>query len=447
MKITVVGTGYVGLVTGTILAEIGHYVTCLDVNKEKISLLQTKKSPIHEPGLDEFIVKNMEQSRLHFTTDVQKGFEDADFIFIAVGTPQAKTGEADLIYVRQVAKDIAKTIDHDVIVVIKSTVPVGTNHEVEKIIYHNLTNDVKVDIVSCPEFLREGHAVFDSFHGDRIVVGSDNQTAIERVADLFTNLNIPIFKTNSRSAEMIKYASNAFLATKISFINEIANLCEHLDADVQAVAEAMGMDQRIGRKFLNAGIGYGGSCFPKDTYALQYQAKSVGYDFQIIDSVIEANELQKIRFVNKVKKRLGFFADKKISILGLAFKPETDDTREAPSINIIQKLLEEGAIVTAFDPVVNNLSNITHCNLHYVSSVEEAISNSDAVLLLTEWNEFKSANWKELKEIARNPLIFDGRNFLDNIKMSENGWEYVGIGVKGSSVSILHQIEISYSSL
>lgn len=431
MNITVVGTGYVGLVTGTILADLGHCVTCLDVDKNKISLLQTKKSPIHEPGLEELMIKNMEQSRLLFTTDVQKGFENSDFIFIAVGTPQAATGEADLTYVRQVAKDIAKTIDHDVIVVIKSTVPVGTNDEVGQIIYQNLTHDVKVDVVSSPEFLREGHAVYDSFNGDRIVVGSENEQAREKVANLFTKLNIPIYKTDSRSAEMIKYAANVFLATKISFINEIANMCDHLGADVLAVAEGMGMDQRIGRRFLNAGIGYGGSCFPKDTYALQYQAQKNGYDFLIIDSVIKTNELQKIRFLNKVKRRLGFLVDKKIAVLGLAFKPETDDTREAPSTTIIQKLLEEGAFVTAFDPIVKGLPNIVHPNLKYVSSLEEAISNTEAVLLLTEWNEFKLADWKKLKEKVSNPVIFDGRNFLERKTLHENGWEYEGIGING----------------
>lgn len=428
MKVAVIGTGYVGLVTGTFLAEIGHTVTCIDVDSEKIQQLQMGKSPIYEPGLVEMLQKNTEAGHLFFTTDYKIGIHEANFIFIAVGTPQSSSGEANLTYIRQAAMNIARNLLKHSIVVTKSTVPVGTNDEIEEIIQRHVHKGINVRVVSNPEFLREGHAIHDSFNGDRILIGSNDEESGRQVGDLFRSLNIPVVKTNRRSAEMIKYASNAFLATKISFINEIANLCESLGADVEAVADGMGFDKRIGRSFLNAGIGYGGSCFPKDTEALLQQAKKVNYDFQLINAVINVNKQQKVRFVEKVKEKLGTVKGKKISVLGLAFKPGTDDTRDAPSIEIINSLLNEGAKVTAYDPIVKQLPFITHTNLNYANTFGESIGEADAVLLVTEWNEFIEADWVDLKLKVRQPILFDGRNCLDAWLLSRLGWEYVGVG-------------------
>ncbi|MGE7999175.1 UDP-glucose dehydrogenase family protein [Lysinibacillus sp. NPDC093190] len=413
MKVGIIGTGYVGLVTGAVLSEIGHVVTCLDINEEKINTLKKGQSPIYEPGLDEILERNITANRLFFTTSAQEAFAYADIIFIAVGTPQGEDGAADLSYIQQAAKDIAINVDHNVIVVVKSTVPVGTNDIVEEIIHAKMTAGLQIHIVSNPEFLREGHAINDTFHGDRIVIGAENSIARDKIESLFKPLNIPIMHTNRRSAEMIKYASNAFLAVKISYINQISNLCEALGADVNAVADGMGMDHRIGRAFLNAGLGYGGSCFPKDTGALTYLASENGVNLSIVQSAIQANSEQRYIFVQKVIKHFkGTVVGKKIALLGLAFKPNTDDMREAPSIMIIKELVARGAEISAYDPVVKKSPYLEGVELTYATTMEECVSESDAILLVTEWQEFIEADWAKLISYSNNAIVFDGRHIL-----------------------------------
>lgn len=413
MNVGIIGTGYVGLVTGAVLSDIGHVVTCLDTNKEKIKTLKKGQSPIYEPGLDEILARNIAANRLFFTTSAQEAFAHADIIFIAVGTPQGEDGAADLSYIEKAAKDIAINVDHNVIVVVKSTVPVGTNDRVEEIIHENMPQGLQVHVVSNPEFLREGHAINDTFYGDRIVIGAENSIARDKVENLFKSLNIPIMHTNRRSAEMIKYASNAFLAVKISYINQISNLCEVLGADVNAVADGMGMDKRIGREFLNAGLGYGGSCFPKDTEALAYLAHENDVNLSIVQSAIRANDEQRYIFVEKVLNHFNRdVIGKKIAILGLAFKPNTDDMREAPSIMIIKELVARGAKISAYDPVVKKTSYLDEVKLTYAATKEECVSESDAILLVTEWSEFIEADWDKLMTYSNNAVVFDGRYIL-----------------------------------
>ncbi|ODV54856.1 MULTISPECIES: UDP-glucose dehydrogenase family protein [Lysinibacillus] len=413
MNVGIIGTGYVGLVTGAVLSDIGHVVTCLDINEEKINTLKKGQSPIYEPGLDEILTRNIEENRLTFTTSAQEAFAQADIIFIAVGTPQGEDGVADLSYIEQAAKDIAKNVEHDVIVVVKSTVPVGTNDRVEEILHANMVAGLQIHVVSNPEFLREGHAINDTFYGDRIVIGAENSIAREKVECLFKSLNIPIMHTNRRSAEMIKYASNAFLAVKISYINQISNLCEALGADVNTVADGMGMDKRIGREFLNAGLGYGGSCFPKDTEALAYLAHENDVNLSIVQSAIRANDEQRYIFVEKVLNHFNRdVIGKKIAILGLAFKPNTDDMREAPSIMIIKELVARGAEISAYDPVVKKTQYLEGIKLTYATTKEECVSKSDAILLVTEWQEFIEADWAKLMTYSNNAVVFDGRNIL-----------------------------------
>ncbi|MGE7090256.1 UDP-glucose dehydrogenase family protein [Lysinibacillus sp. NPDC048646] len=413
MNVGIIGTGYVGLVTGAVLSEIGHVVTCLDINEEKINTLNKGQSPIYEPGLDEILARNIAASRLCFTTNAQEAFAQADIIFIAVGTPQGEDGAADLSYIEQAAKDIAENVEHDVIIVVKSTVPVGTNDRIEEIIHANMTAGLQIHVVSNPEFLREGHAINDTFYGDRIVVGAENTIARGKVENLFKPLNIPILHTNRRSAEMIKYASNAFLAVKISYINQISNLCEALGADVNAVADGMGMDHRIGRAFLNAGLGYGGSCFPKDTEALAYLGRENDVNLSIVQSAIQANDEQRYIFVQKIINHFkGKVIGKKIAILGLAFKPNTDDMREAPSIMIIKELFARGAEISAYDPVVKKSPYLEGGELTYASTKEECVSKSDVILLVTEWQEFIEADWAKLISYSNNAIVFDGRHIL-----------------------------------
>lgn len=397
-NVAVIGTGYVGLVTGVVLSEIGHTVTCIDLDKQKVNTLKLGISPIYEPGLDELMVKNIEANRLHFTTNHREAFVKAEIVFIAVGTPQSSSGAADLTYIKQAAKDIAHNIVKDTIVVTKSTVPVGTNDLVEAIIKENLNAKVKVDIVSNPEFLREGHAISDTFHGDRIVIGAETVEASDAIEQLFNPLNLPILRTNRRSAEMIKYAANAFLATKISYINEVANLCEKMGANVLDVADGIGLDHRIGRAFLNPGLGYGGSCFPKDTEAIVYLGREYDSPLTIVESAIKANFRQRELFLHKVLNYFNEDMDGKIiGMLGLAFKPNTDDLREAPSLYLIEELEKRGAIVKAYDPVVKHLKQC-------VESKEIVIKDAEVILLVTEWKEFL-----ELKEDQVNKKIFDGR--------------------------------------
>ncbi|AXH98427.1 UDP-glucose/GDP-mannose dehydrogenase family protein [Sporosarcina sp. PTS2304] len=421
MKVAVIGTGYVGLVTGTVLAEIGHCVTCIDLDEAKIRQLQSGEPTIYEPGLEELLVKNIARNNLHFTTNHAEAFQHADVILLAVGTPQGTNGEADLSYIQAAAQTIATTVTKDVVVMIKSTVPPGTNDQVEQLIRQQLIQDVKVDVVSNPEFLREGHAVEDAFHGDRIVIGSECAKAGEVVATLYAGLQMPVLHTNRRSAEMIKYAANAFLAVKISYINEIANLCDAIGADVSDVADGMGMDKRIGRAFLNAGIGYGGSCFPKDTEAIAHLAKERQTPLTIVESAIHSNQKQRQRFIDKIERYFhGQVANKKIAILGLAFKPNTDDLREAPSLEIIDALEKKGALISIYDPIITHPKSAL--------SIIECVTEADAVVLVTEWQEFIESDWTAIGASVANRVLFDGRNALPANKLQQAGWTYIGIG-------------------
>lgn len=430
MNIVVVGTGYVGLVTGVALAHIGHQVTCVDVDEEKVERMKRGISPIYEPGIEPFMKENMDAGRLFFTTDGASAFREADVIYVAVGTPENEDGSANLMYLKQAVRDIASAVTKDVIVVTKSTVPVGTNHEIQRM-FKQLAPHVHIDVVSNPEFLREGSAIHDTFHGDRIVIGADDERAAAVVADIHRPFGIPIFHTDIRSAEMIKYASNAFLATKISFINEIANICEKVGADVEQVAAGMGMDERIGSSFLRAGIGYGGSCFPKDTKALAKIAANIDHDFELLKAVIEVNNKQQRKLIEKAKKRFGHLAGKKIALLGLSFKPNTDDMREAASLVVARELVAEQAIVVAYDPIaMNKAKSVLPKEVIYASRVEEALKDADAAMILTEWDEFRQLDLSVYVKQMKTPIIFDGRNCyaLDDIKKYEI--EYHSIGRK-----------------
>lgn len=420
MKIAVVGTGYVGLVTGTCLAEIGHTVTCIDIDEKKVEIMRNGESPIYEPGLEELMKKNIQEKRLLFTTNHSEGFENVEIVYIAVGTPENKDGSANLSFVEQVAKDIATNVKRDVIVVTKSTVPVGTNDWVKGVILQNLVNDIKVEVVSNPEFLREGAAIYDTFHGDRIVIGAENKETADIIEEVNKPYGIPVFKTDIRSAEMIKYASNAFLATKISFINEISNICEKVGANVEDVATGMGQDNRIGSQFLRAGIGYGGSCFPKDTKALVQIAGNVEYDFELLKGVIKVNQSQQEMLLEKVKNRFVSLEGLRVAVLGLAFKPNTDDMREAASIVITKQLIDRGATVIAYDPVaMENSKRILDPNVNYAASLIDALDDANVALILTDWDEFKELNISIFENYMKTPIIFDGRNCYD-IKVVKN---------------------------
>jgi UDPglucose 6-dehydrogenase len=428
--IAVVGTGYVGLVTGVCLSDIGHYVTCVDIDKQKVEKMKQGISPIYEPGLDELMKKNIERGRLHFTTSHQEAFRNAEVIYIAVGTPQKEDGSADLRFVEQAAKDIATYIERDgVIVVTKSTVPVGTNEKIRTWIKQHLKKDIGFHIVSNPEFLREGSAIYDTFHGDRIVIGADDEWAASVIEEINKPFGIPIFHTDIHSAEMIKYASNAFLATKISFINEIANICEKVGANVEDVAYGMGLDTRIGPQFLRAGIGYGGSCFPKDTKALVQIAGDVDHQFELLEAVIKVNNKQQVKLVEKARKRFGSLRGKNVTLLGLAFKPNTDDMREAASIVIARELLKDGALVTAYDPVaVENAKRVIGDGVMYASSVEEALTGADLAMIVTEWEEIKQTPLDSYLKWMKTPVIFDGRNCYSLEEVRKYAIEYHSIG-------------------
>ncbi|MDV2583308.1 UDP-glucose dehydrogenase family protein [Alkalibacillus haloalkaliphilus] len=428
MNIAVVGTGYVGLVTGTCLADIGHQVTCIDIDEEKIAKLKRGESPIYEPGLEELLERNINNGNLTFTTDYKQGFKDKDVAYIAVGTPENEDGSANLTFVETVAKQIAETAQQDIIVVTKSTVPVGTNHRVLEILKENKKDNVHVSVVSNPEFLREGSAIYDTFNGDRIVIGADDQHAADTIEEINRPFNVSVYKTDVASAEMIKYASNAFLATKISFINEVANICERVGANVEDVAAGMGMDDRIGNKFLNAGIGYGGSCFPKDTKALIDIAKRVDYDFKILNQVVDVNTQQQRLLVDKVKDHFnGNLQGKTFGVLGLAFKPNTDDMREAASIVVTKELLDAGANVKAFDPIaMDNAKQFLDDRINYQNNTEDTIQNVDAILILTEWDEFKDLFNNEAFKAIQNPVVFDGRNIYSAEEV--NSMTYYSVG-------------------
>ncbi|MED3897040.1 UDP-glucose/GDP-mannose dehydrogenase family protein [Priestia aryabhattai] len=428
MEIAVIGTGYVGLVTGVSLSEIGHKVTCIDIDTEKVKKMKQGISPIYEPGLSEMMKKNIEANRLRFTSVHKEAFEEADIIYIAVGTPEKLDGSADFTYIEAAAKEIANSVDRNVIVVTKSTVPVGSNQKIKRIIENHSTEGIQVEIVSNPEFLKEGSAIYDAFNGDRIVIGSSSTKAAALLAEINKPFGIPIFQTDIKSAEMIKYASNAFLATKISFINEISNLCELLGANIEEVAKGMGLDQRIGNKFLNAGIGYGGSCFPKDTKALVQIAGDYNYDFELLKGVINVNKKQQILLINKLLNRFGKIDNLTIGILGLAFKPNTDDVREAASIIVIEKLVSLGANVVAYDPVaIKNAKSLLPKRVRYTDNVDELLEEVDTVLILTEWEQIKNIDLNKYNKMNTN-VIFDGRNCYEAEIMEKIGFEYYSIG-------------------
>ncbi|MFJ7993467.1 UDP-glucose dehydrogenase family protein [Peribacillus frigoritolerans] len=414
MKIAVLGTGYVGLSTGVCLSEIGHNVICIDTDEQKIKSLRQGISPIYEPGLENLLAQNAAAGRLLFTTSHREALNGAEIIIIAVGTPQMEDGGADLSFIEQAAKDIAANLVQSSIVVIKSTVPVGTNDFIKNIIEEHCNESVSFNMVSNPEFLRQGSAVMDTMQADRIIIGSENDEAAKKVQEMYRPLNVPFILTSIRSAEMIKYASNAFLATKISFINEVANLCGVVGADVKDVAKGMGKDKRIGEAFLQPGIGYGGSCFPKDVKALLHTANLNGVHFSLLKETVAINDFQQELLVTKAINRLGDLKGKKVAMLGLAFKPETDDMREAPSIKIARSLTKLGAEVVAYDPVaIDNAKNILGDTIRFASTVREAAVNADAVFIVTEWKEFRLLDLKTLMTTMRRPIVFDGRNCLE----------------------------------
>lgn len=427
MKITVVGVGYVGLVTGVALAEIGHEVTCFDIDKVKIQILQKGKSPIYEPGIEDYLQRQLENKHISFTTDSTTAIENAEVIFIAVGTPSNSDGTANINYLKLAAIEIARNMRKPIVIVIKSTVPVGTNEYLKSFIEKH--TDVDFDVVSNPEFLREGQALHDTFHGDRIVIGSESDKAATIIENLYKPFQIPIVKTNIRSAEMIKYASNAFLATKVSFINEIANLCEKTGANVDAVSFGMGLDHRIGKYFLNAGIGYGGSCFPKDTNALVQLAGNVQHDFELLKSVIKVNNNRPNLLLEKLYNRIPSLTHKNITVLGLSFKPNTDDVREAASFVIINELLKKGATVIAYDPIcIEKAKPHLPKEVLYAYQIEMAIKDADAIVIVTEWDEIKQFPLKDYRTPQNNPIIFDGRNCYSLLEARQADVEYHSMG-------------------
>ena len=428
-EITVIGVGYVGLVTGTCFAELGNRVVCLDVDANKVRVLNEGGVPIYEPGLEEIIRRNVQAGRLSFTVDYDEALKDAEFVFIAVGTPEGVDGEADLGYVQKAAETVARCMHHPLIVVNKSTVPVGTGDWVADIITANQPEPIEFAVVSNPEFLREGAAISDFMDPDRVVLGSLNRDAADKVAQLYLSLRAPIIVTDLRTAEMIKYASNAFLATRISFINEIANVCEQLGADVKEVAVGMGYDRRIGHHFLDAGIGYGGSCFPKDVKALAHMASTHGTHPQLLKSVMDINQYQRLQVVHKLREVLGAkLRGKRIGLLGLAFKANTDDIREAPSLEIARLLLHEGAEVRAYDPVaMENVRNALPA-IHLADNSYDLAKDCDALVVCTEWNEFKHLDMRRVHDVMCFPFIVDGRNLYAPDEMLAIGFVYRGMG-------------------
>jgi len=433
MKIAVVGTGYVGLVTGTCLAETGNQVICVDINQQKVKMMQDGQLPIYEPGLEQLFHRNIKQDRLHFTNNLAEAIEEAKIIFLALPTPPGGDGSADLSYVLGAAKDIAKLVKDYKVIVTKSTVPVGTADKVTAVMKAN--TDLEFAVVSNPEFLREGVAVEDFMKPDRVVVGTRDERARKLMGELygpFVRQGNPVIFMDERSSELTKYAANSFLATKISFMNEIANLCELVGADVDMVRRGIGSDERIGKRFLFSGIGYGGSCFPKDVQALAKSAEENKYEFKILNSVMEVNEIQKKVLVEKVKKYFkGDLKGKKFALWGLAFKPETDDIREAPALYIIDELLNAGAEIVAFDPeAMNNIKALVGDKIGYAEDQYEALQDADALLIVTEWSLFRTPDFDQVEKLLKNKVIFDGRNLYDLEKMIDCGYYYNSIGRK-----------------
>ena len=428
MKIAVVGGGYVGLVTAACLAELGNDVICVDIDEEKIRKLNNDVMPIYEPGVEELAKRNRKEKRLAFTTDLRDAIKKSEIIFICVGTPPKENGDADLSYVENVARTIADVMDSYKLIVDKSTVPVQTGEKVARTIKSYNRHKVEFDVISNPEFLREGSAVSDFMHPDRIVIGCESEKAKDIMGKLYAPLKSPILYTDIKSAEIIKHASNSFLATKISFINAVANICELAGADVEKVAEGMGMDKRIGSQFLNAGIGYGGFCFPKDAEAFIRIAEKLGYDFRLLKATQEINQFQKEHFVKKVEKALWVVKNKNIGVLGLAFKPNTDDMRFAPSVDIIEALQREGAKIKAYDPEAMEKARQVLKNIEYCNNPYDAAKDADALLILTEWNEFKELDMNKIKSLMRHYLVLDGRNIYNPEDMRKEGFTYISMG-------------------
>lgn len=429
MKIIVVGTGYVGLVTAAGLCELDHQVVAVDVDQQKIAKLKKGIMPFYEPDLKKIVLKNLRKRRLSFNNSLKNHLKDSLFIFICVGTPPKKDGSADLKYIRQVANEIGDNIKDYKIIINKSTVPVGTGYWLKRIIKKKFHDNFS--IISCPEFLREGRAVWDFFHPDRLIIGGEDKKAIKLVANLFNKIKTKKLKTTLETAELIKYASNAFLATKISFINEIANLCEKVEANVEVVALGMGLDKRIGQSSLKAGLGYGGSCFPKDVRALKQLAGGHGYKFHLLKSVIEVNRKQKLIFLNKIKEVFSNLKNKKIAILGLAFKDNTDDIRESAAIEIIKKLQRKGAIISVFDPrAMTNAKRVLDKKIKYCQNPYEACQNAQLLIIATEWPQFKKLNWLKIKKLMKNDIIFDGKNLLDQEVIKKFNFRYYSVGRK-----------------
>lgn len=431
MKIAVIGTGYVGLVTGTCFAETGNHVTCIDINEEKVAQMKRGEIPIYEPHLDAIFERNIKQGRLSFTTSLEEGIHDSKVIFLALPTPSDGDGAADLRFVLQVADQLGYLLKDYKIIVNKSTVPVGTAEKVRDAIAKNCT--VEFDVISNPEFLREGYAVDDFMKPDRVVIGTNSEKAKKIISDLygpFVRQGNPVYFMDERSAELTKYAANAFLATKISFMNEIANLCERTGANVDMVRMGIGADSRIGKRFLFAGIGYGGSCFPKDIQALAKTASDFSYDFKILKSVMTVNEIQRNNIVEKIKKHFNNdLKNKRFALWGLAFKPDTDDIREAPSLYIIEALVKAGAAVSAFDPeAMNNVRKNIGSKINYGADEYDVLKNADALIIATEWALFRTPEFDKMISIMKNKIIFDGRNLYDLQQMRELGFTYYSVG-------------------
>lgn len=427
-KICVIGTGYVGLVTGACMSELGHSVICVDNDAAKIRALKKFIMPIYEPGLKELVTINVRRKRLAFTTDTIAAVKKSEVIFIAVGTPPREDGSADLSFVEKVAGDVARAMSSYKLIVDKSTVPVETGDRVEETVRRNLKKNIPFDVASNPEFLREGSAVKDTFKTDRIVVGVKSARAEKILREVYAPIKAPMLVTDIKSAEIIKHASNSFLAAKISFINGVANVCERVGADIKQVAEGMGLDRRIGKSFLNAGIGFGGFCFPKDVEAFMWISGKLGYDFPMLKAIKEINESQKTLFIKKIEEALWIIKDKTIGVLGLAFKPNTDDMRFAPSIDIIKTLQSGGAKIRAYDPASMPKARGILKNVKYCKNLYETARGSDCLIILTEWEEFAAMDLSRIKKLLKHPIILDGRNMFEPAKMKKIGFVYTGVG-------------------
>jgi UDPglucose 6-dehydrogenase len=431
MKIAVVGTGYVGLVTGTCFADTGNHVTCIDVDANKVRRLSNAEITIYEPGLEKLFLRNLKEERLFFTTNLAEGIKESEIIFLALPTPPGENGSADLKYILGVADDLGKLMTSYKVIIDKSTVPVGTAEKVHKAIAKNYSGEF--DVVSNPEFLREGVAVEDFMKPDRVVVGTTSERAKKVIGDLyapFVRQGNPVIYMDERSAELTKYAANSFLATKISFMNEIAQLCELLNADVDMVRRGIGSDERIGKRFLFPGIGYGGSCFPKDVHALVKSSEEAKYNFKILNAVMEVNEKQKLHLIPKIKKYFkNQLAGKRFAIWGLAFKPNTDDIREAPALYMIEELLKEGVTIRAFDPeAMNNVKNLLGNKIEYAENQYDCLKDADGLIIATEWNEFRTPDFLKIVTNLKNKVIFDGRNLFDVAAIRELGFHYESVG-------------------